>query len=109
MSVGACNHTSFTNVGEDGRLVPLRCTGCGTPREDLAAPAAAAEVVDLASRRPPSNRCCTKCGGQWFNLQLADLTPGAVTLNRENPPRVVGFTGEIICRECGTHVPVSAL
>lgn len=54
--------------------------------------------------RPASDLSC-RCGSQWFDLVRFDPdgneVPGSVLLDREG--RVVGYSGQPRCHECGQH------
>lgn len=60
---------------------------------DLAAVRAAREDVVT----DPGHVACA-CGSEWFELSYR-LGPGAIMLNNDN--RIVGYSGEITCMECG--------
>lgn len=60
------------------------------------------KVAVLDDWRTPRERTCAHCGGSWFNVELAQGTPGSILLDDEL--NVVGIAGELVCRECGWGV-----
>ena len=52
--------------------------------------------------RPADERSCV-CGSTWFRLERTSLvgerTGGVVQVTHDG--RVVGYSGELICNECG--------
>ncbi|ALJ22022.1 hypothetical protein [Microbacterium sp. No. 7] len=59
--------------------------------------------MDRASRQGDERTC--SCGSTWFRLERTNLegirTGGVVTITHDG--RIVGYSGELICNDCGEH------